>query len=261
MSAGGSVTTEVRGRVLVISLNRPDKMNALSPELFDGIAAAYARFDEDPELRCALLRGEGRAFSVGADLTVLPAMIEQAAAAPDLDRFDPFGLEGRRLTKPVVSAVHGACLAGGLELALAGDVIIAAEGTRFGQPEVARGLFAFGGAVIRLQQRVGWGNAQHYLLTGDLLDADEALRIGLVQSVVPADQLVERGLAIATRIADAAPLGVAYSLAVSRTALDEGHSEAVDLLARRRQEIVATEDVREGLQSFRERRPGNYVGR
>lgn len=177
-----------------------------------------------------------------------------------VERFHPFGLEGRRLSKPVVSAVHGMCIAGGLEVALAGDVIVA-EGTRFGQPEVARGLFAFGGAVIRLQQRIGWGNAQYYLLTGDLLDAEEALRLGLVQQVVLEQQLFDRALSVATKIADAAPLGVSYGLAVSRAAMDEGHADAVKLLVERRNQIVTTQDVGEGLASFQERRPGAYVGR
>ncbi|SKB04524.1 crotonase/enoyl-CoA hydratase family protein [Aeromicrobium choanae] len=257
----GVVRTEVRSNVLVITLSRPEKLNALNANLFDGISAAYARYEADPDLRCALLRADGSSFSVGADLTVLPAMVEAGDEAADPDRFDPFGLEGRRLSKPVVAAVHGMCLAGGLEIALAADIIVAAEGTRLGQPEPVRGLFAFGGAVIRWQQRVGWGNAQRYLLTGDLLGVDEGHRIGLVQEVVPEDQLFDTAFGIAQRIADAAPLGVRYGLEVSRAAADQGFEAAVHLLVARRAEIVRTQDVAEGLQSFMERRPGRYVGR
>jgi enoyl-CoA hydratase/carnithine racemase len=153
------------------------------------------------------------------------------------------------------------CFAGGMELALAGDIIIAAEGTYFGQPEVARGLFAFGGGAARWSDRLGWGNAMRYLLTGDALDATEAHRLGLVQEVVPGDQLKARAVELATMIANAAPLGVRDTLTVGRLVHDKGLQSALDAIAPLRTEILGTEDAAEGLASFKERRAGNYVGR
>src|SRR6266511_2133738 len=167
----GRVTTETRDRVLMVGIDRAEKRNALTSDILSGLAAAYAGFD----------------------LTQLKDAVDSDVLGFGEDGFDPFGLSGRRLSKPLVVALHGACLAGGLEIALNGDVLVAAERTLLGQPEVTRGIFAFGGGVIRWPERVGWGNAQRYLLTGDTLTAEEAYRIGLVQDLVPARG--ERGTA------------------------------------------------------------------
>jgi len=257
----GGVVTEVQGQVLLIGLNRTDKRNALTPEMFAELSAIYARYDADENLRCAVLYGEGAVYCAGADLTRLQALAADGGFGYGPEDYDPFGTEGARLSKPLITAVHGMCFAGGLELALAGDMIIAAEGTYFGQPEVARGLFAFGGGAARWSDRVGWGNAMRYLLTGDILDAQEALRIGLVQEVVPADQLKDRAAALATAVAAAAPIGVRHTLSVARRVHDEGLQPALDMIAPLRTQILGTEDAAEGLRSFKERRAGNYVGR
>ena len=174
----GGVTTEVRDRVMLIGIDRPRKRNALTPKIISALSDAYARFDKDDDLRCALLFGHGAVFCAGYDLTLLKDAVADGMAYGG-DAYDPFGLTGRRLSKPLVVAIHGACLAGGLEVALNGDVIVAAERTLFGQPEVTRGLFAFGGGAIRWLQRTSWGNAQVHLLTGDSITAEEAYRIGL----------------------------------------------------------------------------------
>lgn len=257
----GGVVTEVQGQVLLIGLNRTSKRNALTPEMFAELSSIYARYDNDENLRCAVLYGEGDVFCAGADLTRLQDLVASGGFDYGPDDFDPFGTEGARLSKPLISAVHGMCFAGGLELALAGDMIIAAEGTFFGQPEVARGLFAFGGGAARWSDRVGWGNAMRYLLTGDIFDAPEAQRIGLVQELVPADRLKERAVELATAVANAAPIGVRHTLAVARRVHDEGLQSALDTIAPLRTEILGTEDAAEGLASFREHRAGNYVGR
>lgn len=259
--ATGGVITEVRGRVLLIGLNRPDKRNALTPEMFSGLSAAYARYDKDENLRCAVLYGEGGAYCAGADLTRLKELVENDQLSYGPDDYDPFGVEGARLSKPLITAVHGMCFAGGLELALSGDIIIAAEGTAFGQPEVVRGLFAFAGGAGRWGDRVGWGNAMRYLLTGDGLDAEEAHRIGLIQEIVPADRLMQRAIELATAIANAAPIGVRHTLAVARRAQEEGLRPAFDAIPPLRAHIVGTEDAVEGLVSFKERRAGDYQGR
>jgi enoyl-CoA hydratase len=256
----GGVTLEVRDRVMLIGIDRSSKRNALTPKIMRELSAAYAAFDQDGELRCALLFGHGTIYCGGFDLTLLKQAVAEGMEYGN-DRYDPFGLTGRRLSKPLVVAVHGACFAGGLELALNGDVIVAAQGTLFGQPEVARGVFAFGGGVIRWLQRTTWGNAQVHLLTGDTLTAEEAHRIGLVQEIVAPPDVINRGLALASAIADAAPLGVRHSLAVSRAAFHEGPLVAAERLAKLRAAIVDTEDAAEGVRSFLEKRKGNYVGR
>jgi enoyl-CoA hydratase/carnithine racemase len=256
----GAVTTEIRDHVILIGIERPWKRNALTPRIIDELAAAYATFDQNDELRCALLFGHGPTFCAGFDLTLLKDALTDGMAYDD-SAYDPFGMTGRRLSKPLVVAAHGACLAAGLEVALNGDVIVAAEGTLFGQPEVARGLFAFGGGVIRWLQRTSWGNAQLHLLTGDSITADEAYRIGLVQEVVAPDALAERAFAVASAIAEAAPLGVRSSLAVSRSAIHEGPLAAAEKMANLRAEVIRTEDAAEGMRSFLEKRKGNYVGR
>jgi enoyl-CoA hydratase len=257
----GGVVTEVNGHVLLIGLNRPNKRNALTPEMFAELSAIYARYDNDDNLRCAVLYGEGDVYCAGADLTRLSDLVADGALAYGPDEYDPFGIEGARLSKPLITVVHGMCFAGGMELALAGDMIIAAEGTYFGQPEVARGLFAFGGGAARWSDRIGWGNAMRYLLTGDALEAPEALRLGLVQELVPAEKLKDRAIELATAVANAAPIGVRNTLTVARRVHDEGLQSALDAIAPLRTQILGTEDAAEGLVSFKERRAGNYVGR
>jgi enoyl-CoA hydratase/carnithine racemase len=158
-------------------------------------------------------------------------------------------------------AVQGWCLTIGIELLLAADVRVAAEGTRFGQIEINRGIFPFGGATIRLPQVAGWGNAMRWLLTGDLFDADEALRIGLVQEVVPAGAQREKAVEIATTIAARAPLGVAATLESARTTLHEGPDAAAAKLLSQARALMDTEDAEEGLRSFVERREAEFRGR
>jgi enoyl-CoA hydratase/carnithine racemase len=257
----GDITIEQQGAVLLIGLNRPEKINALTGRMMRQMSDAYAEYDRNDQYRCAVLYGHGRAFCGGADLVSLKATVQTDALEFGEDGFDPFGLAGRRLSKPLIVAIHGACFAGGLEVALNGDVIVAAKGTKLGQPEVLRGLFAFGGGAIRWVERCGWGNAQRYLLTGDTIDADEAWRIGLVQDVVAPDQAMPHAVALAQKIAGAAPLGVRNSLAVSRMALESGPAKAASALPQMRRFLVATADAEEGVRSFVEKRPARFVGR
>jgi enoyl-CoA hydratase/carnithine racemase len=258
----GNITIEDRDGILLIGLNRPEKLNALTPRMMVQLSEAYAGFDREEKHRCAVLYGHGRAFCGGADLSELKAAIEADRLSYGDDGFDPFGLSGRRLSKPLVVAIHGACFAGGLEVALNGDILVAEKGTKLGQPEVLRGLFAFGGGAIRWVERCGWGNAQRYLLTGDAIDADEARRIGLVQEVVDPDQAIPCAVALAQKISSAAPLGVRSSLAVSRAAVESGPMKAASLLPQMRRMLIATADAAEGVRSFVEKRPpGPFAGR
>lgn len=257
------VTTEVRGHVLVIALNRPAKYNAFDLESYHLLAKAYARLDTDPQLRCALVHGEGKHLTAGLDL---PQWTDSFAAGtwPKLadDERDPFGLiPDKRVGKPVVFAAQGICYTVAIELMLAADVRIAADNCRFGQIEVRRGIYACGGATIRMVQEFGWGNAQRYLLTGDEFNAAEALRIGLVQEVVPLGRQFERALELATKISKQAPLGVYGSLKSSRLSIEQGARAALDRMLPDLAPVMKSEDVKEGVQSFLERREADFKGR
>jgi enoyl-CoA hydratase/carnithine racemase len=159
-----------------------------------------------------------------------------------------------------VCAVQGICFTIGIELMLATDVRVAARDTRFGQIEVRRGIYPVGGATIRMPREIGWANAMRWLLTGDELTADEALRVGLIQEVVEPGRQLERAVELAERIAAQAPLGVRATLASSRLALDD-EAEAAERLLPDLAPILGSDDAREGLQSFLERRPARFTGR
>lgn len=255
----GRVTVERQGQVLLIGIDRESKRNALSPEVLRGLGQAYGQYEADDELRCAVVFGHGSVFSAGADLTRMRRTREQSTA-DDPASLDPFQLRGPLRTKPMIAAVHGVCFGAGLEIALAADIIIAAEGARLGQPEVSRGLFAFAGGAVRLPQRIGWGNAQRWLLTGEPLSAEEAYRIGLAQELVSPDSLLDRAVELAQAIAASAPIGVRDTLAVGRIGQEEGSAAAFARMLELRAEIFTTADVKEGMAAFVERRPAQYVG-
>lgn len=253
------ITTERRGHLLLIHFNRPEKMNAFDVEMLHQLSAAFVELENDPELRCGVIHAAGPHFTAGLDLAdVGPAL---AAGKLDLRAFpiDPWGVHGTVRTKPTVVAVQGRCLTLGIELCLAQDVCVADSTARFGQIEVKRGIFPFGGASFRLVQTAGWGNAMRWLLTGDEFDAAEALRLGLVQEVVEPGQALERALVLAESIASQAPLGVQAVIASARTYLAE--EAAARALLPRIMELMRTEDAREGMMSFMERREARFTGR
>lgn len=255
------VTTERDGHVFLIGLNRPDKYNAFDLQMLRELAEAYTAYEGDAEAWCAVLFAHGANFTAGLDLAeVGPAV----AGGQDLfgDGVDPLGLFGRSRSKPVVQVVQGHCLTIGMELAMAADIVVAAADTTFGQIEVGRGIMPFGGATIRFSDIAGWGNAMRYLLTGDRFDADEALRIGLVQEVADdRDAAVERGTAIARTIAKQAPLAVQASLRNARIARLDGAHAAVGAMMEDARRLMTTEDAMEGLQSFLERRDADFKGK
>lgn len=257
------ITTETRGHVFLIGLDRPAKMNAFDPPMLEALAAAYTELERDPERRVGVLFSHGPHFTAGLDLAKVAPLVSQGASLfPSGDeRVDPLGLFGAQRTKPVVCALRGRCLTIGIELALASDIVVAADDTRLGQIEIKRGIFPFGGATLRWLQRSGWGNAMRWLLTGDELDAHEAHRIGLVQEVVPVGQDVARALALAETIAKQAPLAVQATLASARATVEQGFAAARDALYPKLAELMASADAREGLMSFLERREARFEGR
>ncbi|HEX8135830.1 MAG TPA: crotonase/enoyl-CoA hydratase family protein [Actinomycetes bacterium] len=247
----------------MIGVNRPDKRNAFDLAVIDQLGAAYERLADDHDLRVGVLFGRGEHFSAGLDLAeVAPVAAERGPAALSGDRrYDPFGVWGEPVGKPVVMAVHGIAFTLSIELALASDIVVAADDVRFRQLEIARGILPFGGATFRAPAALGWGNAMRFLLTAEEFGAEEARRIGLVQEVVPAGRQVERAAELARLVADQAPLGVQGTLANARVARAAAERAAVEHLRGVLGGILASEDAAEGVRSFLERRTARFSGR
>ena len=255
------ITTEVRDHVLLIGLNRPKKNNAFDLQMLEEYAAAFVELERNPELRVGLVFAHGTDFTAGLDLAnVGPAVAAGKHLSPD-GAIDPFRMHEPFGRKPVIGAAHGLCLTIGIEMLLSFDIRLAAEGTRFAQVEIKRGIFPFGGATFRWVSNCGWGNAMRYLLTADELDAAEAHRIGLVQEVVAPDKLLARALELAHHVAAQAPLGVMETLINARLSVEAAERAAVAELMPAVRRIMNTEDAREGVASFLERRTGNFKGR
>ncbi|MFN8126641.1 MAG: crotonase/enoyl-CoA hydratase family protein [Candidatus Nanopelagicales bacterium] len=257
------VTTERDGHVLLIGINRPEKRNAFSLALIDEFAAAYEELGDDPELRVGVVFAHGDHFSAGLDLAeVGPAVAEHGPGAlAGSRRYDPFGMWAPQVPKPVVVAMQGIAFTLSIELALASDIVIAASDVRFRQLEIGRGILPFGGATLRAPLRLGWGNAMRFLLTADEFGASEAHRIGLVTEVVEPGEQVAAAVAIAQTIAAQAPLGVQATLANARIAAEEGLAAAREHLVETLPTILASDDAREGVMSFVERREARFTGR
>lgn len=252
------IKTEIRKHVFLIELNRNEKMNAFTFQMLQELAQAFTLLEDNKELRCGLLFSKGEHFSSGLDLVDVAAHIERGDVLVGEGLVDPMQLTGRKRSKPVVMAVQGHTLTIAVELILANDICIAARNTKFGQIEVKRGIFPFGGATIRFAQRCGWGNAMRYLLTGDYFDEDEALRIGLVQQV--SDSPYVTALAIANTIAEQAPLGVQATLTSARNTFEQGYEAAKEDLLPQLHTLMRSRDAKEGVQSFIERRAAEFTG-
>ncbi len=257
------VTVTRDGHVLAIGINRPDKLNAFNLEVIDAFAQAYETLGDDPDLWCGVVYAHGPNFSAGLDLAEVGAAVAKdgPAALSGPYKYDPWGLWKPQVPKPVVVAVNGIAYTLSIELALASDIVVAADDVRFRQLEISRGIMPFGGGTFRGPAQLGWGNAMRYLLTGEEFGADYALRIGLAQEVVPAGEHVERAMQIAQLIAKQAPLGVQYTLANARIARDAGEAAAAAHIQDVLPEIQSSQDAMEGVQSFIERRDAQFTGR
>ncbi|MEX1079309.1 MAG: crotonase/enoyl-CoA hydratase family protein [Homoserinimonas sp.] len=255
------ITVERDGHLLLIGFDRAEKRNAADFQLLQELSLAYGELERDPELRAGLVFAHGDHFTSGLDLADVAPRIDADGLniVPD-GGIDPWQVSGLPRTKPVVIAVQGTCLTLGIELILASDIAVAAAGTTFGQIEVTRGILPFGGATLRFPQAVGWGNAMRWVLTGDMFDAAEAHRIGLVQEVVDDGKQYDRGLELARRIAAQAPLAVQATLANARQAITD-RAGAAAALQRELVRLAGSEDAQIGMESFATRTPAEFVGR
>src|SRR4051795_4627230 len=257
-----AVTVARDGHVLLMGLNRPDKRNAFNLAMLDQLAAAYCELEIDDDLRCGVLFAHGEHFTGGLDLAeVGPRIREGRLDLSGPGRRDPWRKDGI-WTTPLVMAVQGWVMTLAIELLLAADIRVAASDARFAQMEINRGIYAFGGGTGRLPREAGWGNAMRWLLAGEPYDAAEAYRIGLVQEVVEPGRQLDRAIELATGIATkSAPLGVKATLASAHRARLEGEEAAFARLNADMAALFETEDGREGLQSFIERREARFTGR
>lgn len=246
-----AVLTEQRGRVLLITLNRPDQMNSINAALAAGLHAAVTQLDADPGLTAGVLTGNGRGFCAGMDLK---AFLKGENVAPFFD----FVVNGTK--KPLIAAIEGFALAGGLELALTCDLLVAAKGVKLGIPEAGVGLFAAAGGLLRLPSRVGYGKAMEMAITADPITADEAAQLGLVSRLTEPGGAVAAALALAERVAKNAPLSVAASKQLVRAAVGISEAEFWELQKPLQASVFTSSDSREGPKAFAEKRPPEWTG-
>lgn len=249
--------------IMSITVDRVEKKNAITPKMWRELSEVLTHLDDEPSLWVGVLGFAGRDATGGLDLSLFyddanSSLAPGRVANPSL--VDPFGI-GRRLTKPLIVAVQGLTYTAGIELALAGDIIVAASDARFCQLEPRRGLVPLGGGTVRYVQRSGWGNAMYHLLRADQFDAHEAWRIGLIQEIVEPGAQFDRAMELARELTMCAPLALVHAIANARKSLDEGPVAALAALSDVALEIEGTEDFQEGLTSFAERRVAHFRGR
>jgi enoyl-CoA hydratase len=246
-----AVLTEVRGRVLVITLNRPEQMNAINTALSQGLLAAVDQLDNDPALTVGVLTGAGRGFCSGMDLKAF------ATEGPPKG-MDTFIRNGSK--KPLVAAIEGFALAGGLELALACDLLVAAQGVKIGIPEVGVGLFAAGGGLLRLPRVLPYGVAMELALTADPITAEQAHAFGLVSRLAEKGGALDAAIVLAERIAKNAPLGVSASKQLIRASMDLTEDEFWAHQGPMIGKVFTSNDAKEGPAAFAQKRLPNWSG-
>lgn len=252
-----TIRFERRGHIAIVTISRPEAMNALTKDMLLGIDAAFAEIERDPELWVSILTGAGdKAFCCGMDLKeAIPAMTSGDSLGYD----DPTKRQFTDVFKPIIAAINGLCIAGGMETVIHTDLRIAAEHARFGLGEVRWGLVPAGGSHVRLPQQMPWAVAMQLLLTGDQIDAKRAYEVGFVNEVVPKERLLPRAIEWAEAICRNGPLAVrtAKEIAVRALDLERGFVLEKALAAR----VFASQDALEGPRAFAEKRPPRFQGR
>ena len=253
-----TILTEQRGAVTLVTLNRPQALNALNSMVLKELIAAFAAYDADDSQHCLVLTGSEKAFAAGADIKEM-----QSQGFADMYGSNFFaGWERVTATrKPWIAAVAGFALGGGCEVAMMADFIIAADSAKFGQPEIKLGVTPGMGGSQRLTLAVGKAKAMEMCLTGRMMGADEAERSGLVAKVVPAGDLLDEAMKTATAIAGMAPLAAIATKEMVNAAFELGLAQGINFERRLFHGLFGTEDQKEGMAAFVEKRSGNWTGK
>jgi enoyl-CoA hydratase len=255
-NSDAAVLTEHRDRVLVITMNRPDQRNAVNAAVAQGIAAALDALDADSDLSIGVLTGAGKGFCSGMDLKAFVA-----GESPRAGDRGFAGITRRAADKPLIAAVEGFAVAGGLEVALSCDLIVAARGARLGIPEVKRSLVAAGGALLRLPRALPRNVAMEMALTGELIDAERAHALGLVNRLAEPGQALAGAVELAAQIAGNGPLALAATKRILRESVDWPEAEFFDRQDEISDPVSRSEDAREGARAFAEKRAPAWTGR
>ncbi len=253
------VLYEIRGKTALLTLNRPDRRNAIDAALAQAMSEAMRQMESDDAVQVAVLTGAGdKAFCAGADLNSVAAGNAQSL---NVESGGFGGLVRYPRTKPLIAAVNGFALAGGCELALACDIVIASSTAWFGLPEVTRGLVAAAGGAFRLARVLPPGRAAELMLTGDRMSAEEAAHRGLVTRVVAPDQVLAEAMALAERIAANAPLAIRETLSIFHASLDADDARCWRLSEAAANRVQASDDAIEGARAFTQKRVARWTGR
>ena len=255
-----NILLERRGRVALVTINRPEKLNALNIKTREELADVLAELRVDDEIRVVVLTGAGeKAFVAGADINEFAGRtaVQQRAVMKAKSIFTA----AEEFPKPLIAMINGFCLGGGCELALSCDLRVASEKARFGQPEINLGIIPGGGGTQRLTRLIGEGKAMEMILTGNMIDAQEAHRLGLVNQVAPVAELEAKTMELANKIAEKSPVALAMAKTAvknaARTTLREGLDTEIDLFAL----CFSSEDKEEGVRAFLEKRAPEFKGR
>ena len=257
----GKVSREVRGHLFLIGLDRASKRNAFDSHMIQDLSLALTEYENNPELRCAVVFAHGDHFTAGLDLVELQPKLAEGVFNFSDDIVNPWGTVGRQRTKPLVTAVQGYCYTAGIELMLNSDIVVANENTQFTQIEVQRGILPFGGATVRFVQAAGWAKAMKYVLTGDLFYAQTAYEMNLVTEVIEGNNQLIRALELAERIAQAAPLAVQAALKSAHQAFLHSPEIAFGNLQDLLSPLLTSEDAKEGVNAMLERRAPSFQGK
>ena len=255
-----TIKYETKDGIVLITVNRPQALNALNPQVLDELYKAFEQFEADENADVAILTGEGRAFVAGADIVAMSTMSTLEGRN--------LGIKGHKLMnymenieKPIIAAVNGFALGGGCELAMACDIRVASSKAKFGQPEVGLGIIPGFGGTQRLPRLVGRGMAKYLIFTADTIDAQEALRIGLVEKVVAPEELLPEAEKLAKTIASKAPVAIGSA----KTAINNGYDMEMKSASRFEIETFtaafSTDDKREGMGAFLEKRAPEFTGK